>query len=107
MQGQDKWKSCQYCNKELWTDRPMLFTMLFNFYVYSQLLQVWADRTSLHPRKQNLHVDIAREVTTNIKGKKNQGEGDGVLQKGRMRRLQRSSDTVRGPKPYKPHRREV
>ena len=38
-------------------DKPLFLTMLFNLYVYSQPLEVWADRTSPLPRRQSLHVD--------------------------------------------------
>ena len=32
--------------------------MLFNFYNHPQPLWVWADGTSISPRKSNLHVDV-------------------------------------------------
>ena len=41
--------------------------MLFSFYNHSQLLWVWADRTSIIPRKLNLHVDVGRRVKASIK----------------------------------------
>ena len=61
----------------------MPFTMLFSFYNNSQLLQVWADRTSLNPRKWSLHVDTRGGVNASIKGKENQwrkGRGHEVLE---------------------------
>ena len=48
----------------------MLLIMLFSFYNHPQPLRVWIDRTYLHPRKKNLHVDTEREVKTSIKEKK-------------------------------------
>jgi len=32
--------------------------MLFRFYNHSQPLWVWADKTSISPKKLNLHVDV-------------------------------------------------
>ena len=43
--------------------------MLFSFYNHPQLLWVWADRTSISPRKLNLHVDVGGRVKAIIKGK--------------------------------------
>ena len=31
--------------------------ILFSFYNHPQLLWVWADKTSISPKKRNLHVD--------------------------------------------------
>ena len=42
--------------------------MLFSFYNHPQPLWVWADGTSISPRKLNLHVDVGRGVKANIKG---------------------------------------
>ena len=55
------------------SDRSMPSTMLFSFCNYSQPLQVWAERTSLNPRKWSLHVNTKRGVNASIKGKENQG----------------------------------
>ena len=41
--------------------------MLFSFYNHSQPLWVWADRTSINPRKLNLHVDNGGGVKASIK----------------------------------------
>ena len=41
--------------------------MLFNFYNHSQPLWVWADRTSINPRKRNLHVDVREKIKASIK----------------------------------------
>ena len=41
--------------------------MLFNFYNHPQPLWVWADGTSISPRKLNLHVDVGGRVKANIK----------------------------------------
>ena len=41
--------------------------ILLSFYNHSQLLWVWADRTSISPRKLNLHVDVGGRVKASIK----------------------------------------
>ena len=41
--------------------------MLFSFYNHPQPFSVWADRTSISPRKLNLHVDVGGRVKANIK----------------------------------------
>ena len=41
--------------------------MLFSFYNHPQPLWVWANRTSISPRKLNLHVDVGGRVKTSIK----------------------------------------
>ena len=41
--------------------------MLFSFYNHPQPLWVWADRTSISPRKLNLHVDVGGRVKASIK----------------------------------------
>ena len=43
--------------------------ILFSFYNHPPLLWVWADRTSISPRKLNLHVDVGGKVKASIKGK--------------------------------------
>ena len=42
--------------------------ILFSFYNHPQPLWVWADRTSINPRKLNLHVDVGGRVKAIIKG---------------------------------------
>ena len=42
--------------------------MLFNFYSHFQPLWVWADRTSISPRKLSLHMDVRERVKASIKG---------------------------------------
>ena len=42
--------------------------MFFSFYNHPQPLWVWADGTSISPRKSNLHVDIGQGIQANIKG---------------------------------------
>ena len=42
--------------------------ILFRFYNHLQPLWVWADRTSISPRKLNLHVDAGGRVKASIKG---------------------------------------
>ena len=46
--------------------------ILFSFYNHSQPLWVWADRTSIIPRKLNLHVDVGGRVKASIKRKRKQ-----------------------------------
>ena len=41
--------------------------MLFSFYNHPQPLWVWADRTSISPRKLNLHVDVRKRVKVSVK----------------------------------------
>ena len=41
--------------------------MLFSFYNHSQPLWVWADGTSISPRKLNLHVDVGGRIKASIK----------------------------------------
>ena len=41
--------------------------MFFSFYNHRQPLWVWADRTSISPRKLNLHVDVGGRVKASIK----------------------------------------
>ena len=41
--------------------------MLFSFYNHPQPLWVWADRTSISPKKLNLHVDVRERVKASIK----------------------------------------
>ena len=43
-------------------------TILFIFYNHPQPLWVWADRTSINPRKLNLHVDVGGRGKASIKG---------------------------------------
>ena len=51
--------------------------MLFSFYNHSQPLWVWVDRTSISPRKLNLHVDVGGRVKASIKmrGKQSRKRG--------------------------------
>ena len=48
--------------------------MLFSFYNHPQLLWVWADRTSISPRKLNLHVDIGGRRKASIKRERSSPE---------------------------------
>ena len=51
--------------------------MLFSFYNHSQPLWIWADRTSISPRKLNLHVDVGGRVKASIKRRRKQSrKGD-------------------------------
>ena len=51
--------------------------MLFSFYNHSQPLWVWADRTSINPRKLNLHVDVGGRLKASIKRRRKQAKGGG------------------------------
>ena len=51
--------------------------ILFSFYNHSQPLWVWADRTSISPRKLNLHVDIGGRVKASIKRRRKQSKKGG------------------------------
>ena len=42
--------------------------MFFSFYNHPQPLWVWADGTSINPKKLSLHVDAGGRVKANIKG---------------------------------------
>ena len=53
--------------------------MLFSFYNHSQPLWVWADRTSINPRKLNLHVDVGGRVKASIKRKEKQFRREGDI----------------------------
>ena len=51
--------------------------ILFSFYNHSQPLWVWADTTSISPRKLKLHVDIGERVKASIKKRRKQSrKGD-------------------------------
>ena len=52
--------------------------ILFRFYNHLQPLWVWADRTSISPRKLNLHVDAGGRVKASIKGKRKQSKKRGI-----------------------------
>ena len=45
---------------------------LFSFYNHSQPLWVWADRTSIRPRKLNLRMDLGGRVKASIKRRRKQ-----------------------------------
>ena len=46
--------------------------ILFSFYNHFQPLWVWADRTSINPRKLNLYVDVGGMVKASIKRRRKQ-----------------------------------
>ena len=52
--------------------------MLYSFYNHSQPLWVWADRTSISPRKLNLHVDIRGRIKASIKRRGKQSRRGGL-----------------------------
>ena len=60
----DKGKAAITAIKYFAPDRAMFF----NFYNQPQPLWVWADRTSISPRKPNLHMDVERREKASIKG---------------------------------------
>ena len=85
----DKGKSTITAIKYSALDRAMLFS----FYNHSQPLWVWADRTSINPRKLNLHVDVGGRVKASIKRKEKQfreGGGD-----------------ISSPRPLNPKKRRI
>ena len=41
--------------------------ILFSFYNHPQPLWIWANKTSISPRKLNLHVDVGGRVKASIK----------------------------------------
>ena len=56
--------------------------ILFSFDNHPQPLWVWADRTSIIPRKLNLHVDVGGRVKASIKGEEsNPKKGAGTRAK--------------------------
>ena len=60
----DKGKAAIIAIKYSMPDRAILFS----FYNHLQPLWVWADRTSISPRKLNLHMDVGGRVKASIKG---------------------------------------
>ena len=70
----DKGKTTITAIKYFMLDRAMFFS----FYNHSQPLWVWADRTSISPRKLSLHMDARGRVKASIKGERsNPEEGQG------------------------------
>ena len=65
MATKDKGKAAIIAIKYSAPDR----TILFNFYNHPQPLWVWADRTSISPKKLNLHVNVKGRVKASIKRK--------------------------------------
>ena len=63
MTTKDKGKAAITAIKYSAPDRAMFFS----FYNHPQPLWVWADRTSINPRKLNLHVDIGGRVKASTK----------------------------------------
>ena len=55
-------------------DKPLFLTKLFNLYVYSQPLEVWADRTSLLPEEKAHTWTLKGGRNTSIKGNESQKE---------------------------------
>ena len=76
--------------------------MLFSFYNRPQPLWLWADKTSINPRKLNLHVDVGGKEKASIKRKEKQLSRGGDIssprplnpKKGKIIRAQSSSDEV-------------
>ena len=63
MTTKDKGKAAITASKYSAPDRAMFFS----FYNHPQPLWVWADRTSINPRKLNLHVDVGGRVKASTK----------------------------------------
>ena len=68
MATKDKGKAAITAIKYSAPDRAMLFS----FDNYFQPLWVWADRTSINPRKLNLYVDVGGMVKASIKRRRKQ-----------------------------------
>ena len=51
--------------------------ILFSFYNHPQPLWIWAGRTSINPRKLNLHMDVGGRVKASIKGEESNPEKRG------------------------------
>ena len=64
----DKGKAIIIAIKYFAPDRAILFS----FYNHSQPLWIWADKTSINPRKLNLHVDVGERVKVSIKRRRKQ-----------------------------------
>ena len=64
MTTKDKGKTAITAIKYSASDRAILFS----FYNHPQPLWVWADRTSISPRKLDLHVGAEGRVKVSIKG---------------------------------------
>ena len=73
MTTKDKGKAVITAIKYFALDRAILFS----FYNHPQPLWVWADGTSINPRKLNLHVDVGGRVKASIKRKEKQFRGAG------------------------------
>ena len=58
-------------------DKPLFLTKLFNLYVYSQPLEVWADRTSLLPEEEAHTWTLKGGRNASIKGNESQEKGEG------------------------------
>ena len=83
-------------------------TILFSFYNHPQPLWVWADKTCICPKKQNLHVDVWERGNASIKGGGNRQRKGGKWSPGplnpkvkRIIRTTSSSDEVQGPEPLR------
>ena len=63
MATKDKGKTVITAIKYSTPDRAILFS----FYNHPQPRWVWANRTSISPRKPNLHVDVGGRVKASIK----------------------------------------
>ena len=87
--------------------------MLLSFYNHPQPLWVWADKTSISPRKLSLHVNVGGRGKASIKGEGSSPEKRRRLPPGplnpsvkRIIRTLNSSDEVQGPEPIRPCREE-
>ena len=57
--------------------------MLFSFYNHPQPLWVWADRTSISPRKLNRHMDVGGRLKASIKEEGSKQKKGGTMVKNR------------------------
>ena len=62
--------------------------MLFNFYSHFQPLWVWADRTSISPRKLSLHMDVRERIKASIKTRGKRSKKGGWEKRPRTRASQ-------------------
>ena len=62
--------------------------ILYSFYNHSQPLWVWADRTSISPRKLNLHVDVGGRIKASIKRRGKRSKRGGWEKRPRTRASQ-------------------
>ena len=63
-------------------DKPLFLTKLFNLYVYSQPLEVWADRTNLLPEEKAHTWTLKGGRNASIKGNESQKKREKKRERG-------------------------